>query len=186
MLKRQGDSEEQRFYDELPESKNMNILFLLSFPLLFYDRWRSIELWKGFYLWNEFTSFRKYIGDWFGVSRIGLWWLCKKSDVLGHYDTSAHQHLIFYEGILLWYWYGPGCWWWIERAASVTSISFLCSILMEMIGSQMQCLEEERYLKKDSNIRREISATLLSSSVPLKDFIIDKNTPNGSRLQSLE
>jgi len=49
----------------------------------------------------------------------------------------------------------------------------------------MQCLEEERYLKKDSNIGREISATLLSSSVPLKDFIIDKNTPNGSRLQSI-
>lgn len=66
---------------------------------------------------------------------------------------------------------GPRCWWWSEEAASVTSISFLCSLLMEMIGGQKQCLEEDRYLKKDSKIGKEVIAPTVKRTF-VKEFII--------------
>jgi len=83
-----------------------------------------------------------------GIKRFYRWnrsngYVLNLDVLLGQYDTLVnHQHLIFD----LWkvycsYEYGPRCWWpWSRGAASVTSISFLCSLLIEMVGNHLHRL----------------------------------------------
>jgi hypothetical protein len=97
-------------------------------------------------------ALEKIFGDGLGINGIGLWWLCIKSwCVVGQYDTYVLTNTLFmlrrYFSLMIW---SSKVLVVVRRGCFSNPISFHCSLLMEMIGSHVHCLLEER-LWEDRN-----------------------------------